>query len=82
MHELSLAFDLVDRIQSIAVNEKVKSVDKVFITIGELSGIDPDSFLFAFPEAAKETLASQAKLFISITPDHEFQFNRMEVSDV
>ncbi len=82
MHELSLAFDLIDRASEIAKREAVKKVISINVRIGPESGVNTESFLFAFPEAAKNTILSGAKLEITPGSGREFQFINMEVEDV
>ena len=82
MHELTLAFDLVDRIQEIMKKDGAKKAKSVSVTIGHLSGVDRGCFEFAFPEAAKGTCAQDAELIITESDDHSFQLHSLEVYDV
>ena len=82
MHELSLAMDLVERASEIAQRENVKKVTQIFLKIGHLSGVDLESFRFAFPEASKKTLLEGCELIIDESSGSEFEFLNMEVEDV
>lgn len=82
MHELSLAMDLVDRAAEIARKENVKKVSQLNIKIGLQSGVDIESFKFAFPEACKNTILENCELIIEESTGRDFQFLNMEVEDV
>jgi hydrogenase nickel incorporation protein HypA/HybF len=82
MHELSLAMDLVDRAIDIALKEKANKVSQLNVKIGLLSGVDLDSFRFAFPEACKKTILEDCELIIEESSGREFEFLNMEVVDV
>ena len=82
MHELSLAVDLVERASEIAKNNHASKVTKVKLLIGPNSGVDPAAMRFAFYEATKDTILSNANLEITDGIDREFQFKSMEVEDV
>ncbi len=82
MHELSLAMDLIERAEEIARRENAKRVRQIEVEIGDLSGIDRESFAFVFPEAASNSLLSEALLVIRTSSGREFQFVSMEVDDV
>jgi len=82
MHELTLAFDLVDRVSEILQQEGASEAKSISITIGKKSGVDRSCFEFAFPEAAKGSNLEKAELLILETEDHTFQLNSLEVIDV
>ncbi|PWU20300.1 MAG: hypothetical protein C5B49_04480 [Bdellovibrio sp.] len=82
MHELSLALDLVERALIIAQREKVQQVRGINVLIGPDSGVDPEAFAFAFPEAAHDTLLAKTELRIQRGTGREFQFQSMVVEDV
>ncbi len=82
MHELSLALELVEHAVEIAKKENVKNVLEIQVRVGPDSGVDIESFKFAFPEAAKHSVLANCKLVVEAGTGREFQFVNMEVEDV
>jgi hydrogenase nickel incorporation protein HypA/HybF len=68
MHELSLAQALVDEVEQIRTREEAEAVVAVTVEIGALSGVDRESFLFAFPLAAEGTALEGALLKVEEAP--------------
>ena len=68
MHELSLATALVEQVQRVCAAEKASAVASIRLRLGALSGVDRESFEFAFPLAAEGTCAADAKLVFDPTP--------------
>jgi hydrogenase nickel incorporation protein HypA/HybF len=68
MHELSLAQALVDEVERIKAKENAVEVLSVTVSIGALSGVDRESFEFAFPLVAEGTGLAGAALVIQETP--------------
>jgi hydrogenase nickel incorporation protein HypA/HybF len=66
VHELSLAFSMI-KIISDKVPDK-KSLRKVHVTVGPLSGVWPDALQFGFEELACRLGFSNAELIISNPP--------------
>jgi hydrogenase nickel incorporation protein HypA/HybF len=66
MHEIRIAQDLSKIMLEVAGNEKLSVVTKVNISFGELIQIVPDIFDFAFREAVRGTIASDAQTDIEI----------------
>jgi len=64
MHELSIAQALISQVQKIAATEGTTRVTSVTVTVGTLSGVDPEALRFAFPLAAEGTVAQSAKLVV------------------
>lgn len=64
MHELSIAMALVEQVEKVAREQKALSAAKVTVTIGALSGVDPEALRGAFPLAAEATEAAGAELEI------------------
>jgi hydrogenase nickel incorporation protein HypA/HybF len=67
MHELSIAQAIIDQAQDIATREQGR-VSAVTVTIGSLSGVDPDALDQAFEIASEETALSGARLVIEKVP--------------
>ena len=68
MHELSLAQALVDQVEAICEKEHADAVLSVTVNVGALSGVNRESFEFAYPLAAEGTRLKGATLKIEETP--------------
>jgi hydrogenase nickel incorporation protein HypA/HybF len=66
MHEIRIAKDLSAIVLETAGSENLLRVTRVSISFGRMVQIVPDIFEFAFREAVKNTLASEAELDIEI----------------
>jgi len=64
MHELSIAQALVEQIEATATQEHAQRVVRVVITVGALSGVDPEALSSLFPLVAEGTVAADATLLI------------------
>lgn len=64
MHELSIAMALVEQMEKVAHEQKALAVAKVTVTVGALSGVDPEALRGAFPLAAEDTVAAGADLAV------------------
>lgn len=68
MHELSIAMALVEQLKTAAEREKALRITSVTISVGAISGADPDALEFAFKTAAEESPAAGAALVIEKIP--------------
>lgn len=68
MHELSVCLALVDQVQGIAGQHGATRVERIFLRIGPLSGLEPELLRNAFPFAAAGSLAEGAELSIEPAP--------------
>jgi len=68
MHELSVCQSIIDQVNHIAADHQASSVDKIYLQIGPLAGIEPELLLSAFSIAKAATVASHAELIIQTTP--------------
>lgn len=69
MHEISLVQGLLQQLAELAGKHRSKSISKVKVEVGPLSGIVVDSFRFGFEVlAAEKELTKQAILEIVIPP--------------
>jgi len=59
---------LVEQVEAIRLREKADAVVSVTVTIGALSGVDRESFAFAFPLAVEGTPLAETKLQIVEMP--------------
>jgi hydrogenase nickel incorporation protein HypA/HybF len=64
MHELSIAQALVEQIEAAATKEHAQRVVRVVITVGALSGVDPEALRSLFPLVAEDTVTAEAELVI------------------
>lgn len=64
MHELSIAYSIVESAEEAARNAGVKKVKAVNLRLGKLSGVVKDALLFSFDIATQETLLEGATLNI------------------
>jgi hydrogenase nickel incorporation protein HypA/HybF len=66
MHELSIAMALVEQVEQVAREQKAVTVPRITVTVGQLSGVDPDALRGAFSLAAEDTAAAGAELVVDI----------------
>ena len=64
MHELSVCLSLLQQIETIAKERNAVAVEKLYLQIGPLSGIEPALLRNAYPLAAAGTVAAEAELII------------------
>lgn len=64
MHELTLARSILELVNKRASEINSQSVKKIYLEIGELTGIDQESLRFSFNVVAKGSIAEQASLEI------------------
>ncbi|MFZ2286616.1 MAG: hydrogenase maturation nickel metallochaperone HypA [Bacteroidales bacterium] len=66
MHELRIAEDLAAMVSGYAAGAGLTKVKKVNVSFGQYIQIVPELFEAAFSEAAKDTVAAGAELYIEI----------------
>jgi hydrogenase nickel incorporation protein HypA/HybF len=64
MHELSVCLSLLQQLETIAAERNASAVERVFLKIGPLSGIEPHLLRQAYPLAVAGTVAENAELII------------------
>lgn len=64
MHELSIAYNLVEIVDAAARNAGAARVNVVHLRLGAMAGVVEDALQFSFPIAATGTLAEGAALVI------------------
>lgn len=64
MHELSLCLSLMQQVEGIARERDAVKVVKITLSIGPLSGVEPDLLRHAYPVAAAGTVAEDAELIM------------------
>jgi hydrogenase nickel incorporation protein HypA/HybF len=68
MHELSICQSLLTQVNNIAAEHHATSVEKIFLQVGPLSGVEPELLQSAFPIARADTIAAEAELVIQQMP--------------
>jgi len=68
MHELSVCQSIIDQVTRVAKDHEGSVVEKIYLQIGPLSGVEPDLLQYAFPLARANSIASHAELVIKSVP--------------
>jgi hydrogenase nickel incorporation protein HypA/HybF len=68
MHELAVCQALIEQVERVARQNEARRVISIVVTIGPLSGVEPQLLEHAYPLAAAGTLAEHAALEIEIVP--------------
>jgi hydrogenase nickel incorporation protein HypA/HybF len=66
VHELSVCHALVDEVAKIATTHDARTVERISVEVGRLSGIEPELLARAFEIARLGTCAAQAELSITV----------------
>ncbi len=64
MHELSVCLSLLQQVETIAHENNARSVDRIVLRIGPLSGVEADLLRNAYPLAVAGSIAENAELVI------------------
>lgn len=67
MHELSVCLSLLREVERIARENKAGRVTKIAVTVGPLSGVEPDLLQNAYPLAVAGTIAENAEFVIDVS---------------
>jgi hydrogenase nickel incorporation protein HypA/HybF len=65
MHELSIVMSIVDIAEQQAKKANAVAIEEIELDIGELSGIEPQAFDFAWQQAIKDTVLNNAERVIN-----------------
>jgi len=68
MHELSVCLALMQQVERIAREHEARSVDRIVLQIGPLSGVEARLLERAWPLASTGTVAEHAQLVIDTAP--------------
>lgn len=68
MHELSVCQALIEQVERVARQNEASRVISIVITVGPLSGVEPQLLEHAYPLAAEGTVAEHATLTIETVP--------------
>jgi len=66
MHELSICLSLLQQVEQIARERGAVQVVGITLSIGPLSGVEPELLRHAYPLAAAGTVAEDAELIVEI----------------
>ncbi len=64
MHELSVCLALIEQVERIARERTARTVSRIVVQLGPLSGVEPSLLRHAYPLAAAGTVAEHAELEI------------------
>jgi len=67
MHELSVCLSLLRQVERIARENNAKRVTRISVTLGPLSGVEPDLLRNAYPLAVAGSVAEHAELQIEVS---------------
>ena len=87
MHELSIVLSIVDQVQDEVFKLDAKTVKRIELEIGNLAGIEWQSFDFAWQPATKNTVLEHAERIVNRVPaialcsDCEHEFEKEEAYD-
>lgn len=68
MHEMSICQGLINQVEVLANEHGANCVDLIVLSIGPLSGVEPELLNRAFSIARMETIAREAELEIETGP--------------
>ena len=68
MHELSVCQALIEQVERVARDNDARRVVSIVITVGPLSGVEPQLLEHAYPLAAAGTVAEHASLVVETVP--------------
>jgi hydrogenase nickel incorporation protein HypA/HybF len=68
MHELAVCQALIEQVERVARQNDARRVVSIVITVGPLSGVEPQLLEHAYPLAAAGTIAEHASLVIETVP--------------
>lgn len=87
MHEFAICQGLIDQVERLAQDHGASRVDSIVLSIGPLSGVEPDLLNRAYEVARADTVAAHAELEIETGPvvvecrscgaSNEVQVNRL-----
>ncbi len=85
MHELSIVMSIVELVEAEVEKQKASTVNRIEFDIGNMSGIEMDSFDFAWEPAIRNTVLQHAERVINHIPaiatciecNHEFEKNEV-----
>ena len=67
MHELSVCLSLLREVERVACENNAGRVTRIVVTVGPLSGVEPDLLRNAYPLAVAGTVAEDAEFQIDLS---------------
>ena len=67
MHELSVCLSLLRQVERIARENNAKRVTRISVTLGPLSGVEPELLRNAYPLAVAGSVAEHAEFLIDVS---------------
>ena len=64
MHEFSVVQALISQVEDIALQYNASAVSKIYVIVGEVSGVEPHLLKMAFDTFKENTVASKAELVL------------------
>jgi hydrogenase nickel incorporation protein HypA/HybF len=68
MHELSIAYNLVEIVENALIEKQITQVEVVHLRLGVLSGVVQDALLFGYDVATQGTRLAGSRLVIEEIP--------------
>ena len=68
MHELSVCLALIAQVEQVAREQRATRINVVHVSVGPLSGVEPQLLEQAYPFAAAGSIANEATLYIESAP--------------
>lgn len=65
MHELSIAYSLIEQVEAAAAQHGFQKVNQLHLLVGEWSGVDADALRFCFPQVSRGTCLMDSQLLIT-----------------
>lgn len=65
MHEYSIVGALIERVRAEAAERGASSVSRVWVSIGELAGVDPELLVTAYETFREHTICEKAELSVN-----------------
>jgi len=68
MHELAICQALIEQVERVARDNAARRILSITVSVGPLSGVEPQLLEHAYPLAAAGTVAEEAKLVVVTVP--------------
>jgi hydrogenase nickel incorporation protein HypA/HybF len=68
MHEMSIAVELMNQLEPLAVEHRLERIESITVQAGVLRGIVPEALDLAFATLAEGTAAEGAQIDLRVTP--------------
>ena len=68
MHELAVCQALIQQVTTVVAEHRARSAERILVSVGPLSGVEPALLASAFTVAREGTVAANAELSIETAP--------------